>query len=209
MDSSRREKLDSQTQTLKKLLDSLAGVRQAKLEPDTRDLYANALKGYDTRHVAEAVRELGMAPRQQYEPAFPELGAIIAKTEYLRDARKNNAKFVSCDECFYGWRQLRDGVVECQCLRRYRDGTHAYVPDPTITFLEALDRGEQWRHPERFIPVTLCWQVGQRLAKARMDRDKAGNPMTPEEYRSLKKKLTAEMNAAWVKQVEDERTVVA
>jgi hypothetical protein len=177
--------------------------------PGTETAYVSALMPYDVRHVGEAVREIGMAPRQQYEPAFPDLGTIVAKVEYLRDARKNTARFVSCEECFYGWRQLRDGVVECECLRRYRAGTHAYVPDPTITFLEELDRGEQWKHPERFIPVTLCWQVGQRLAKARMDRDKAGNPMTPEEYRSLRKKLTAEMNAAWVKQVADSRKVVA
>lgn len=207
--SERTEKQEAQRQTLKQLLTSLAGARQAKMLPGTETAYVQALMPYDVRHVAEAVREIGMAPRQQYETGFPDLGTIVAKTEYLRDARKNKAKFVNCDECFFGWRKVGDGVLECHCLRSYRAGTNAYVPDPTRTFLECLERGEQWRHPEQFIPVTLCWQVGQRLAKARMDRDKAGNLMTDAEYWSLKKKLTAEMNAAWVKQVEDERKVVA
>jgi hypothetical protein len=115
---------------LKKLLKSLGELRQAKLTPETTNLYATKLLGYDLRHASEAIMDLGLEPRAEYQPAFPDIGTILARVEAIRDARTPKRNREYCGHCFAGYlifnedgsphHRVRDAkrdtfVRECEC----------------------------------------------------------------------------------------------
>jgi hypothetical protein len=188
----------------------LAGARQANLSPDTEELYTKALLGYDIRHVAEAIKEFGTSPREAYQPAFPDLGSLISRVEAIRDHSRRRGKFVACESngCKGGYLISADArysyAAECDCLRRWRGGDQANVPDPMEEHLAMVQA-----YPERFVPVDACIQLGKALAMARTQRAGGSNPMREDEYRALKKKLTREMNEKWLAQLADRKTVAA
>ena len=199
---------DSERETLKRLLNSLAAVRQTKLDPDAEKLYVSTLLGYDIRDVTESVRQFGLERREEYKPAFPELGALTERVEHLRDSRKRRPKFASCGFCKGGYVITADArysyAAECDCLKRWRGGEQASVPDPIAEHPREIQE-----HPERFVPVDACIQVGKALSAAKLERQRTGNPMSTSEYRDLKKKLTNEMNRKWLEQLADRKTVAA
>lgn len=135
MHSDRKAERDYNRETLKKLLSSLGELRQAKLTPETRNLYADKLLGYDVRHVSEAVMELGMEPRAEYQSAFPDIGTIIGRVESIRDDRAPKRGRETCGKCFSGYlifnedgsphHRVRDAkrdtfARECECLSNMR-----------------------------------------------------------------------------------------
>ena len=195
-------------ETLRQLLNSLAAVRQAKLDPDAENLYISALLGYDTRDVSEAIKQFGLEEVAEFKPRFPELGAITARVESLRDTRHRRPKFVSCGQCKGGYLITEDAqysyAAECDCLKRWRGGQQAFIRDPMESHLEDVQA-----HPERYVPVDACIQVGKALAMARKERAGGSNPMGDAEFRTLQKKLTREMNEKWLEQLADRKTVAA
>jgi hypothetical protein len=149
------------------------------------------------------------------------LGTIVRRVEAIRDASTRRGKHVACglNGCRAGFLILNeDGTPhdrvfdggrdtyarECDCLRRWRGGEQASVPDPIAEHLREVQA-----HPERFVPVDACIQVGKALAMARKERAGGSNPMGDREFRTLKKKLTSEMNEKWLAQLADRKTVAA
>ena len=200
----RKAEMDLQRETLKKLLKSLADFRQATLSPTAEDLYVKQLRGYDMRDVTQAIRDLALEPRKDFQPAFPDLGTIIGRVEAIRDNRTRVGRFVSCGDCAAGFlilnedgskhRRVEDSgrdtyAKECQCLTRWRAGEQVRCPDPVAEHLRDIQL-----HPERYVPVDACIQVGKDLSASKLKR---GTP----EYKALQKKLTREMNEKWLEQV--------
>lgn len=122
-------------ETLKKLLKSLGELRQAKLTQETENLYITKLVGYDIRHVSEAIMELGLEPRAEYQSAFPDIGTIIGRIESIRDERAPKRSRETCGKCFSGYlifnedgsphHLVRDAkrdtfARECECLSSMR-----------------------------------------------------------------------------------------
>jgi hypothetical protein len=201
----------------------LAEARQTTLTQSTSDLYCRQLRAYDLRDVEKAIMNLATEPREAYKTPLPELGAIIRKVETVRDQRTCRPNFVACGEdgCLAGHKifnyddgtphhRVRDSgkdtfVRDCDCLARWRRGEQAYAGKDSIK--EHLE--DVQRHPERYVPVDACIQVGKALAMARKERAGGSNPMGEDEYRALQKKLTREMNEKWLAQLADRKTVAA
>lgn len=189
-------------------------MRQATLNPSAEELYLKNLSGYDMRDVAEAVKAMALEPRGAFESAFPDLGTILGRVQAIRDSRQRRPKFVACgmNGCKGGFLIVADArysyAAECDCLKRWRGGEQAAVPDPIAEHLRELHA-----HPERFVPVDACIQVGRALTAAKLERVRAGNPITDEQYRALRKRLTREMNEKWLGQLhgdtEDRKTTAA
>jgi hypothetical protein len=55
---------------------------------ETYRLYARELAEYEETDIAEAVRIIGRRKREQYEPAFPDLGTMLDEVIKARNARK-------------------------------------------------------------------------------------------------------------------------
>ena len=60
-------------------------------------------------------------------------------------------------------------------------------------------------HPEKYVPVDECIKLGMKLGTIAKQRRVAGNPMSESEYSAMKARMTAEMNASWLKELRDDK----
>lgn len=113
----------------------LAEARQTSLSEAGRELYIRQLKGYDSRDVERAIQEMAIEPREPFQPAFPDLGTIIARIVATRDQRTRPRATDTCGKCFSGYlifnedgsphHRVRDAkrdtfARECECLSNMR-----------------------------------------------------------------------------------------
>jgi DNA-directed RNA polymerase subunit M/transcription elongation factor TFIIS len=82
----------------------LAEARQATVNETTFAVYAKALATYDLGDIDIALNELALQPREDYKPAFPELGVVIVRIEKAESVRRKKArgKYESCGGCLNG-----------------------------------------------------------------------------------------------------------
>jgi len=90
---------DERTQVLLKALISLAETRQTSASNATLHGYVAHLRSFDVRDVLAALLQLETEERGEFEPMFPQLGTVIARTKAARTERTKPPKWVCCGKC--------------------------------------------------------------------------------------------------------------
>ena len=75
------------------LLLSAFGVRrQAKLEDQDYLVYASDLERFELTDIEEVLRKIALRPREEFEPAFPDIGTLIRAIEQREYNRKTRIR---------------------------------------------------------------------------------------------------------------------
>ena len=99
----------------------LAEARQTSISKETYDIYSRALIKFDVRDVLSAIRALAIAPRSDFQTAFPALGDIVERTKQAQKQRRSSMR-KPCGLCVDGWvvnRRSPNPISPCQCKLEY------------------------------------------------------------------------------------------
>lgn len=124
----RRIKNSSNEEEIASLLVELAAARQAKVTAIMLDLYSRELGKRSIEMVKAALRSLCLAKRRDFEPAFPELAAVLEGVD-LEERRRNPVKFAPCKKCVNGIICIvRNGerfAGDCECYAAWKQARAA------------------------------------------------------------------------------------
>jgi len=119
-------------------------LRSGVISKDSLKLYSQKLANRNTEDVISALQKLSSQKRGEYEPALPELGALISLVEIERIARENRSTLKKserlvrweCPECkvtLSGYPAITADIDNKRCQSKYKpfkrgERTHEFLP---------------------------------------------------------------------------------
>jgi hypothetical protein len=115
-------------------LTQMAMMRATTVDALTLGLYSRRLARERHEDVIAAIEKIADMPRDEGQPAFPEIGLILNMTGMMATARHNREKFKPCHKngCqFDGYKKVRTGdgtfdvkIIPCECRNSFYGERH-------------------------------------------------------------------------------------